>query len=100
LTSVEKLEEHTGTYECRDIVLASGNSISVVESHLFMLESGKWVPAQKLSSGMTLKTMNGTVDIKSVTVRALPYTGKVYNVKVANSDQYMVGEDAVIVRDY
>ena len=100
LTSVEKLEEHTGTFECRDIVLDSGNCISVVESHLFMLESGQWVSAQKLSSGLTLKTMNGTVGIKSVTVRALPYTGKVYNVKVANSDQYMVGEDAVIVRDY
>jgi len=100
LTSVEKLEEHLGAFECRDIVLDSGNRISVVESHLFMLESGQWVNAQNLRSGLKLKTMNGTVGIKSVTVRALPYVGKVYNVKVANSDQYMVGEDAVIVRDY
>ncbi len=99
LTTVEKLEEHVGAFECRDIVLDSGNRISVVESHLFMLESGQWIPAQKLSSGLQLKTMNGTVGVKSVTVRALPYVGKVYNVKVANSDQYMVGEDAVIVRD-
>ncbi len=100
LTTVEKLEEHVGTFECRDIVLDNGNRISVVESHLFMLESGQWVNAQNLKSGLILKTMNGTVGIKSVTVRALPYVGKVYNVKIANSDQYMVGEDAVIVRDY
>jgi prepilin-type N-terminal cleavage/methylation domain-containing protein len=100
LSSVEKLEEHLGAFECRDIVLDSGNRISVVESHLFMLESGQWVHAQDLRSGLKLKTMNGTVGIKSVTTRTLPYVGKVYNVKVANSDQYMVGEDAVIVRDY
>jgi prepilin-type N-terminal cleavage/methylation domain-containing protein len=99
-TSVEKLEVHQGSFECRDIVLESGNCISVVESHLFMLESGQWVTAQQLRSGMTLKTQNGTIGIKSVTTRSMPYTGKVYNVKVNSSDQYMVGEDAVIVRDY
>lgn len=100
VTSVEKLEEHEGTYECRDIVLESGNCISVVESHLFMLDSGQWVKAPQLISGMTLKTQNGTIGIKSVTTRAMPFVGKVYNVKVNNSHQYMVGEDAVIVRDY
>jgi len=99
-TTVERLEEHEGTYECRDIVLESGNCISVVESHLFMLESGQWVTAQQLRSGLKLKTLNGTIGIKSVTTRAMPYVGKVYNVKINSSDQYMVGEDAVIVRDY
>jgi prepilin-type N-terminal cleavage/methylation domain-containing protein len=96
---VEELEEHTGSWECRDIVLESGNSISVVESHLFMLESGLWINAQDLRSGMTLKTQNGSIAIKSVTTRQTPYVGTVYNVK-SNTDQYMVGEDAVIVRDY
>jgi hypothetical protein len=99
-TSVEKLEVHQGSFECRDIVLESGHCISVVESHLFMLESGQWVTAQQLRSGTTLKTLNGTIGIKSVTTRAMPYVGKVYNVKVNSSDRYMVGEDAVIVRDY
>ena len=28
------------------------------------------------------------------------YTGKVYNLKIAGSDQYMVGKDSVIVRDF
>jgi len=98
--AVEKLEVHEGNYICRDIELTSGNRISVVESHLFMLESGVWVQAQNLQSGMTLKTQTGTVGVKSVTVRSEIFTGKVYNLKVNNSDQYMVGSDAVIVRDW
>jgi prepilin-type N-terminal cleavage/methylation domain-containing protein len=96
---VEKLEVHEGSWECRDIVLESGNSISVVESHLFMLESGVWVHSQNLKSGMTLKTQTGSIAIKSVTTRLAPYVGTVYNVNSSNN-QYMVGEDAVIVRDY
>jgi hypothetical protein len=44
--------------------------------------------------------MNGTVAIKNVVTRTMPFVGKVYNLKVSNSDQYMVGKDAVIVRDY
>jgi hypothetical protein len=99
-TTVEKLEQHVGAFECRDIMLESGNCISVVESHLFMLESGAWVTAKQLRSGMNLKTRTGSIAIKSVTTRAMPYVGTVYNVKVNSSDQYMVGKDAVIVRDY
>jgi len=99
-TSVEKLEEHQGSWVCRDITLESGNSISVVDAHCFMLDSGKWVAAQNLKSGMNLKTMNGTVAIKSVVTRAMPFVGKVYNLKISNSDQYMVGKDGVVVRDF
>jgi hypothetical protein len=40
------------------------------------------------------------VTIKSVTLRSTPYTGKVYNLKVKDSEQYMVGKDKVIVRDW
>jgi len=99
-TTIEKIEMHEGVFECRDIMLQSGNCISVVESHLFMLESGAWVTAKQLRSGMNLKTLNGSIAIKSVTTRAMPYVGTVYNVKVNSSDRYMVGKDAVIVRDY
>jgi hypothetical protein len=100
LSSLEQVEEHKGTFECRDIVFESGNTIGVVDAHCFMLDSGQWIAAQNLTSGLRLKTLNGTVGIKSVTKRAVPYTGKVYNLKVKSSDQYMVGKDAVIVRDY
>ena len=99
-TIVEKLQEHVGMYECRDVILENGNCISVVETHLFMLESGIWMSSQNLKSGMKLKTMNGSIAIKSVRKREMPYVGKVYNVKVSDTHRYMVGEDAVIVRDY
>ena len=97
---VEKLQEHVGMYECRDVILENGNCISVVESHLFMLESGMWISSKNLQSGMKLKTMNGAITIESVRKREMPYVGKVYNLKVSGTHQYMVGEDAVIVRDY
>jgi hypothetical protein len=97
---VEEVQEHTGTFECRDIVLESGNHIGVVDAHCFMLANGEWIAAQDLKSGLSLRTLQGTVRIKSVTVRAAPYTGKVYNLKIKNSDEYIVGRDALIVRDY
>jgi len=95
---VQGLLEHVGMYECRDVVLENGNCISVSNLHNFMLESGLWISSLNLKSGMKLKTMNGSITIESVTLREMPYVGKVYNVKVSNH-QYMVGEDAVIVRD-
>jgi len=97
---IENIEEHEGTFECRDIVLENGNRISVVDAHCFMLDSGQWIAAQDLRSGLRLKTLNGAVTIKSVTNREKPFVGKVYNLKVKDSDQYMVGKDGVIVRDY
>ncbi len=97
---IEKLEEHEGAFECRDITLENGNSISVVAAHRFMLDSGRWVAAQNLQSGMKLKSLNGAVAIKSVVKRAMPFVGKVYNLKVKDSEQYLVGEDGVVVRDW
>ena len=97
---IDKLEEHEGSFECRDITLENGNSISVVCAHCFMDDSGQWVAAQNLESGMKLKSLNGTVTIKSVVTRAMPFVGKVYNLKVSSSDQYNVGKDGVVVRDF
>jgi len=97
---IELIEEHEGAFKCRDIVLDSGNRISVVDAHCFMLDSGKWIAAQDLRDGLRLKTIDGAVGVKSVTIRATPYVGNVYNLKISNSDQYMVGKDGVIVRDY
>jgi parallel beta-helix repeat protein len=96
--TIESVQEHEGTFVCRDIVLESGNTISVVDAHCFMTDSGQWVAAQNLTTSLRLKTMTGTVGIKSITTRR--YTGKVYNLKIQNSEKYMVGKDSVIVRDY
>jgi len=97
---IEKVEEHEGTFECRDILLENGNRVGVVDAHCFMLDSGKWIAAQDLRNGQRLKTLNGAVTIKSITIRERPYVGKVYNLKIKNSDQYIIGKDGVIVRDY
>jgi hypothetical protein len=97
---IEKVQEHTGTFECRDIILENGNRIGVVGAHCFMLASGEWIAAQNLTSGLSLRTLQGTVRIRSVTVRVVPYKGKVYNLKIRGADKYVVGRDAVIVRDY
>jgi rhodanese-related sulfurtransferase len=100
LERIETVEEHEGTFECRDIVLESGSHMSVVDAHCFMLDSGQWIAAQDLKSGYRLKTLNGSVGIKSVAIRAVPFAGKVYNLKIKGSEHYFVGEDRVIVRDY
>jgi hypothetical protein len=97
---IEKLEEHEGTFLCYDVLLESGNSISVAENHYFMAESGQWISLQNLKAGIKLKTLKGPIGMISVTERPVHYTGKVYNLKVEGSDRYLVGEDAIIVRDY
>ncbi len=97
---IEKLQEHEGTFECRDVTLENGNCISVVDAHCFMLDSGRWIAAQDLRNGLKLKSLNGPIGIKSVVIRTVPYIGKVYNLKIKDGEQYFVGEDGVAVRDW
>ncbi|NVM57459.1 MAG: hypothetical protein HWN51_05005, partial [Desulfobacterales bacterium] len=94
------LEEHEGTFVCYDVLLESGNCVSVADCHYFLTESGRWVALQNLKAGTKLQTTKGSIGIISVNERPMPYVGKVYNLKVEDSDRYLVGEDAVIVRDY
>ena len=100
LGQIEKIEEHEGAFKCRDILLESGNCISVVGAHCFMLDSERRIAAQDLRAGLRLRTLHGTIRIKDVTTKASPLVGKVYNLKVKHSNRYMVGKDGVIVRDY
>jgi hypothetical protein len=65
-----------------------------------MLDSGEWIAAQDLKGGLRLKTLDSAVGIESVTTRKTPFFGKVYNLKIKDSDQYMVGKDGIIVRDF
>ncbi|MEJ2648233.1 MAG: hypothetical protein P8016_07490, partial [Sedimentisphaerales bacterium] len=97
---IQRLDEHEGTFECRDIYLENGNRISVVDSHRFMLDSGLWIGAEYLRSGLKLKSLNGPVNITKVVKREIPLVGKVYNVKVQTGEQYLVGEDGLVVRDW
>ena len=74
--------------------------MSVAERHYFLTEPGKWVAVQNLTTATRLQTPKGPIGIVSITKRPMPYVGKIYNLKVEGSDRYLVGKDAVIVRDY
>ena len=100
IAQIEKLEEHKGTFTCYDILLESGNCISVAENHYFLAESGQWISLKNLKKATRLQTSKGSIGIVSVTKRPMSYVGKVYNLKVEGSNRYLVGKDAVIVRDY
>ncbi|MHC4628007.1 MAG: hypothetical protein ACYTDV_13590, partial [Planctomycetota bacterium] len=93
-------QEHEGVFECYDVLLESGNCISVAERHYFLAESGNWVAVQDLTTGTRLRTAKDSIEILNVTQRPTPYVGKVYNLKVRGSDRYLAGKDAVIVRDH
>jgi len=97
---IECVEEHEGAFECYDIMLETGNSISVADNHFFLLDSDRWVSVQELTRGLKLQSLNGPIAIKCVVKRTTPLIGKVYNLKIKDSDQYFVGEDGVVVRDY
>jgi hypothetical protein len=100
LGKLEQLQEHQGTFQCYDILLKSGNRLGVAENHYFLTQSGQWLSVRNLKAGTKLRTATGSIEIVSVTKRPAPYTGKVYNLKVEGSDRYLVGKDAIVVRDY
>lgn len=99
-SKIQEIQEHNGKFTCYDVSLESGNCISVAENHYFLAESGQWISLQNLKPGTKLKTSKDKIEIINITKRPKPYIGKVYNLNVADSDRYLVGKDAVIVRDY
>jgi hypothetical protein len=100
LGKVQQVQEHNGTFTCYDVLLKSGNRIGVAGNHYFLTQSSQWLAVRDLKARTRLQTANGSIEIVSVTKRPMPYTGKVYNLKVEGSDRYLVGKDAIIVRDY
>ena len=100
---IEGVVEHNeseGPWQRYDITLESGNRISVADSHYFLLDSGRWALVQELASGSKLATLDGPITVKSVVKSPVPFIGKVYNLKVKDGEQYLVGKDGVIVRDW
>jgi hypothetical protein len=98
LQHVESIDEHEGTFTCYDVSLESGNRITVTGSHFFQLDCGRWVRVRNLTVGSRLKSRIGLVGVSGIAERT--YTGKLYNLKVKDSEQYMVGKDGLIVRDW
>jgi hypothetical protein len=97
---VTEHDQSEGPWQCHDVVLETGNLISVADTHFFLLDSGQWVPVQDLASGSKLVSLEGPVIVKRVVKRALPCVGKVYNLMVMNSEHYLVGKDGIVVRDW
>ncbi|MBN2592592.1 MAG: hypothetical protein JXA81_03715, partial [Sedimentisphaerales bacterium] len=97
---VTEHDESEGAWECHDVILETGNLITVADRHYFLLDSGRWVPVQELTSGSKLVSLEGPVVVKCVIKRAQPCAGKVYNLMVMNSEQYLVGKDGIVVRDW
>ncbi len=100
LGKVESVQKHRGTFACYDVLLESGNRISVAGCHYFLTESGRWAALHELRAGTRLQTAKGPIAVTDVVKRATPYVGEVYNLKVKGSHRYLVGQDAIIVRDY
>ena len=101
-TEVEQVREHEGTYDCYDVVLATGGIITVADEHYFLVDAGceQWLSVHDLKPGSVLKSLSGPVRVTAVVKRPVPITGKVYNLKIKDSDRYFVGRDAITVRDY
>ncbi|MFC1636219.1 right-handed parallel beta-helix repeat-containing protein [Planctomycetota bacterium] len=97
---VLELQGHEGIFECYDIILESGNCLAVAENHYFLTESGQWIALQNLRAGTRLQTPRGSIRIVKINKRSMPYIGKVYNLRIEGSGRYLVGKDAIIVRDY
>ncbi|HCO92442.1 MAG TPA: hypothetical protein DIU00_00575 [Phycisphaerales bacterium] len=100
IDSIDVHDESEGTWTRYDVVLETGNRISVADSHYFLLDSGRWALVHELTSGSKLVSLEGPVAVDRVVKRALPCTGKVYNLKVKNSERYLVGKDGIVVRDW
>jgi hypothetical protein len=100
IEGIDVHDESEGMWTRYDVVLETGNCIGVADSHYFLLDSGRWALAQELTSGSKLVSLEGPVTVKCVVKRALPCVGKVYNLMVRNSEQYLVGKDGIVVRDW
>ena len=97
---IQEIQKLEGTFVCYDVLFESGNCITVAENHYFMTESGHWIALYNLKAGAMLRTSKGSVGVKKITKQPKLYKGVVYNLKIEGSDQYLIGEDAVVVRDY
>ena len=104
LKAIEEIEEHPanqfGAGDCYDIMLESGNSITVVYSHFVLTDAGQWVDVRDLTSGSKLMSINGPITVTSVVKRATSFVGTSYNLKIKGAERYFVGKDGIVARDW
>ena len=97
---IEGIDVHneSDSWDRHDIVFENGNTFAVAYSHYFLLDSSKWACVEELTPGSKLSTLEGSVTIKRIT--KTKSAGTVYNLKIKDSDRYLVGKDGIIVRDW
>jgi RHS repeat-associated protein len=85
-------------YQLIKLTLDSGDSIETTAEHPFYIKGKGWNPASSLKVGEALQLHNGTtVVIKQIETGIR--VEKVYNFTVANTHNYFVGEDGVLVHN-
>ncbi|MDM8562715.1 polymorphic toxin-type HINT domain-containing protein [Candidatus Marithioploca araucensis] len=85
-------------YQILKITLDSGESIEATAEHPFYIKGKGWNPASSLKVGQALQLHNGT----TVVVKEIDTSirlEKVYNLTVANTHNYFVGVDGVLVHN-
>jgi len=85
-------------YQLISITLDSGESIEATAEHPFYIKGKGWNPASSLKVGQALQLHNGTtVVVKEIDTSVR--LEKVYNFTVANTHNYFVGGDGVLVHN-
>jgi len=95
---VTDLIQGEGQYRLVEITLDSGKSIEATADHPFYIKGKGWNSASSLKVGQVLELHNGTtVVVEEVLTRVR--RDLVYNLTVANTHNYFVGEDGVLVHN-
>jgi prepilin-type N-terminal cleavage/methylation domain-containing protein len=101
LRQIERVDAHQGTFDhVTTLILENGESLCVVDTHILLLDSGRWVRVEELRAGSVLRTHGASIRVLAALRHSRPYVGTVYNLKVRDSHQYCVGRAGVVVRDY
>ena len=80
------------------LTLDSAESIETTPEHPFYVKGKGWNPTSSLKVGQSLQLHNGTtVVVKEIDTSV--QLGKVYNLTVANTHNYYVGQDGVLVHN-
>jgi RHS repeat-associated protein len=85
-------------YKIIKLTLDSGESLEATTEHPFYIKGKGWNPASSLKIGQALKLHNGTTVVISEIDTSIRLE-KVYNLTVANTHNYFVGEDGVLVHN-
>jgi len=80
------------------LTLDSGESIETTSEHPFYIKGKGWNPASSLKVGQVLQLHDGTTVVVKEVDTGVRF-GKVYNITVANTHNYFVGRDGVLVHN-